>query len=437
MKKWIAIILGTVLLISMVGCGNTGAAKKVETFDTFAAGFGKTIITPEYAVNLDSHGDTATRVSKGVLTDLFALTVAMSDAEGNTVLWITTDLTHGTITMANTVRKAVEEKYGIPKENVILGGTHNHSSVAYGYESEANKRFEEDWLAGVMKSIDAAIEDRAPATMEIGRTESEGLAFSRRYWRTDGNLLSGGPEKYSPASNAPLKSHESEVDEEIQMVRFVREDKKDILITQWQNHACYLSGNPSNDDHYKLSAEWPGIMRDKIEADLDVHCIYFQGASANLSERSKIAGETKSKSFSEHGNMLAQYVVDAYNGGTVFEKKETGTIQTNQTYLTPERSGAWSSTDPEMNALSIGDVALVTLPQEMFDSDGKYLKENSPFAMTLSMGYACSTSGYAAPDWAGPNGGYETVNGPFKLGTAELFKDHYIKTLNTLFEKYK
>ena len=209
------------------------------------------------------------------------------------------------------------------------------------------------------------------------------------------------------------------------------------MITQWQNHACYLSGNPSNEDHYKLSAEWPGIMRDKIEADLDVHCIYFQGASANLSERSKIEGETKSKSFSEHGNMLAQYVVDAYNSGTVFEKKETGTIQTNQTYLTPERSGAWSSTDPEMNAISIGDVALVTLPQEMFDSDGKYLKENSPFAMTLIMGYACSTSGYAAPDWAAPNGGYETVNGPFKLGTAELFKDHYIKTLNTLHEKYK
>jgi hypothetical protein len=435
MKKWIAIVLGAVLLISMVGCGNTGATKKVETFDTFVAGFGKTIITPEYAVNLDSHGDTATRVSKGVLTDLFALTVAMSDTEGNTVLWITTDLTHGTITMANVVRKAVEEKYGIPKENVILGGTHNHSSVAYGYESEANKKFDEDWLAGVMKSIDAAMADRAPATMEIGRTESEGLAFSRRYWREDGNLLSGGPEKYSTPSNSPLKSHESEVDEEIQMVRFVREGKKDILITQWQNHACYLSGNPSNEDHYKLSAEWPGILRDKVEAELDVYCIYFQGAAANLSEKSKIAGETKSQSFADHGNKLADYVIAAYNDGTTFEKKETGTIQTNQTYLTPERSGAWSSTDPEMNAISIGDVALVTLPQEMFDSDGKYIKEESPFAMTLIMGYACSTSGYAAPDWAAPNGGYETVNGPFKLGTAELFKDHYIKTLKTLFEQ--
>jgi hypothetical protein len=55
--------------------------------------------------------------------------------------------------------------------------------------------------------------------------------------------------------------------------------------------------------------------------------------------------------------------------------------------------------------------------------------------MTLIMGYACSTSGYAAPEWAAPNGGYETVNGPFKLGTAELFKDHYIKTLKTLFEQ--
>lgn len=434
MKKLLAMVLGVVMLVSMVGCGDTQTTKQKEKFDTFVAGFGKTVITPEYAVHLDSHGDAETRVSKGVLTDLFALTVAMSDTEGNTLLWITTDLTHGTITMTNLVRKAVEEKYGIPKENIVLGGTHNHSSVAFGYEAESNKRYEEDWLAGVMKSIDAAMEDRTPATMEIGRTETEDLNFSRRYWRADGNLLSGGPEKYSPQSNAPLVSHESETDEEIQMVRFVREGKKDILITQWQSHACYVSGNPSNEDHYKITAEWPGVMREKVETELDVYCIYFQGASGNVSERSKIEGESKTRSFAEHGNALADYVINAYNNEATFEKKETGIIKTNQTYLTPERSGAWSSSDPEMNAMSIGDVALVTLPQEMFDSDGKYIKDESPFDMTLVMGYACSTSGYVAPDWAAPNGGYETVNGPFALGTAELFKSHYIKTLRSLYE---
>ena len=435
MKKIIAMLLGVAMLVSMVGCGDTGAVKK-EKFDTFVAGFGKTVITPEYAVHLGSHGDAETRVSKGVLTDLYALTVAMSDTEGNTMLWIVTDLSHGGIDRANVLRKQVEEKYGIPKEHVLLAGTHNHSSVEWGFEAESNKKFEEEWYEGVMKSIDKAMEDRSAATLEIGRTESEGLNFSRRYWREDGNLLSGGPTKYSVQSDSPLASHESETDEEIQMVRFVRgEGKKDILITQWQSHACYISGNPSNEDHYKISAEWPGIMRDKIESELDVHCIYFQGASANVSERSKIDGESKTRTFAEHGNALAQYVIDAYNDGSVFEKKETGKIQANQTYLTPERSGAWSSSDPELNVVSIGDVALVTLPQELFDSDGKYIKEESPFDMTLIVGYACSTAGYAAPDWAAKNGGYETVNGPFSLGTAELFKDHYIKTLKALFEQ--
>lgn len=435
MKKLLAMVLGVVMLVSMVGCGDTQTAKKKEKFDAFVAGFGKTIITPEYEVHLGSHGDEESRVSKGILTDLYALTVAMSDTEGNTMLWITTDLSQGDISMANLVRQEVEEKYGIPKENVLLGGTHNHSSVAWSYEADANKRFQEDWLEGVMKSIDAAMEDRAPATMEIGRTESEGLAFVRRYLREDGTLLSGGPTKYSPSSDAPLVSHETEADEEIQMVRFVREDKKDILITQWQNHACYVSGSPSNEDHYKITAEWPGIMRDKIETELDVHCIYFQGAAANLSEKSKIEGETKTKSFAEHGNALAEYVISAYNDGATFEKKETGIIQTNQTYLKPERSGQWAATDPELNAVSIGDVALVTLPQEMFDSDGKYIKDESPFEMTLIMGYACSVAGYCAPDWAVPSGGYEVVHGPFAAGTAELFKEHYLTTLQTLFEQ--
>ena len=192
MKRVIAMALGVVMLCGMVGCGNTETAKKKETYDTFVAGFGKTIITPEYEVHMASHGDEASRVSQGILTDLYALVVAMSDTEGNTMLWITTDVTQGNIVMADLVRKEVEEKYGIPKENVLLSGTHNHSSVSWSFEADANKRFQEDWLAGVMKSIDAALEDRAPATMEIGRTESEGLAFVRRYWRADGTLLSGG-----------------------------------------------------------------------------------------------------------------------------------------------------------------------------------------------------------------------------------------------------
>ena len=139
MKKIIAMLLGVAMLVSMVGCGDTGAVKK-EKFDTFVAGFGKTVITPEYAVHLGSHGDAETRVSKGVLTDLYALTVAMSDTEGNTMLWIVTDLSHGGIDRANVLRKQVEEKYGIPKEHVLLAGTHNHSSVEWGFEAESNKR---------------------------------------------------------------------------------------------------------------------------------------------------------------------------------------------------------------------------------------------------------------------------------------------------------
>ena len=435
MKKWLALLLVVIMCIGMVGCGETETAKKKEKFDTFVAGFGKVLITPEYDVHLGSHGDSATRISQGVLTDLYALTVAMSDTEGNTMLWITTDLSHGLISMTNLVREAVAEKYDIPKENVLLGGTHNHSSVDWGYEADSNKKFQEDWLEGVMKSIDAAMEDRSAATMEIGRTATENLNFSRRYFRSDGLMTGGGASKYWPTSDAPIVSHESEADPEIQMVRFVREEEKDILITQWQSHACYLSGNKSNESHYKISAEWPGIMREKIEEELDVHCIYFQGAAANITEKSKISGESKTTSFVEHGNALADCVVNAYNDAATFTQKETGLIQTNQTYLTPERSGAWSSEDPELNVVSIGDVALVTLPQEMFDSDGKLIKEGSPFEMTLIMGYACSTSGYCAPDWAVPNGGYEVVNGPFKTGTAEVFKTHYLTTLQTLFEQ--
>ena len=55
-------------------------------------GFGQTCITPKDSVPLSGYGNSGSRMSANVLSDLYATGIAVTDAEGSTVLLIETDL---------------------------------------------------------------------------------------------------------------------------------------------------------------------------------------------------------------------------------------------------------------------------------------------------------------------------------------------------------
>ena len=431
-----------------------GLYKRGDTANTFRAGYGKTNINPENGVSLGSYSNEDVRKSTGILSDLEAVAIAVTDAENNTLILVVTDLSWGRISDANAIRKAVSKKYGIPKENVLVGGTHNHSAPSAKWTSDENIAYMLQWQENVMAAIDIAIRDRAEATMEVGTTQTVDLVFSRRYLCEDGKYQGGGSSEYDETT-AAVKEHESEADEEIQMLRFVREDAKDILIAQWQSHACNISWDRTEgSDHYKASGEWPQIIRSTLEEELGVHCMYMQGAAGNLASMSDIAGENLSNATSDSeagtigyndyvaiGEAVASYVSTAYKATNVFTEVESGLIQINQYKMpvtmratdTEAEREATEEEMPELNTVAIGNVSLVTLPSELFDTSAQYVKNNTPFAMTLIMGYTCGGSGYEAPDKFWDNGCYEVVHGNYVRGTAELMMQHYVNKLTEFY----
>ena len=443
MKRLIASLLCLVICISMLtGCG-TGKEK------AFQAGYGKVDISPEAGVSLGSYGNADTRLTKGVWTPLEAVAIALTDGEDNTLILVVTDVSWGNITRVEQIRAKVSSKLEIPKENIIVGGTHNHSAPDMGYDTNPlNAEYVQQWEANVISAIEKAMADRKPATMEVGSTETEDMVFSRRYLCDDGLYMGGGPSSYNTTKSSVIVDHETEADEEIQMVKFVREDAKDILITQWQSHACNINWDRNQDYHYMASGEWPQVIRSTLESELDVHCMYMQGAAGNLACMSRIEGENLSKAESDPNTgtigyndfqaiveKIASYVIDTYQKEDGFKKVATGLIQTNQ-YKMPvnlrEGKAANEANKPELNTVAIGDLSLVTLPSELFDSSAKEVKDTTPFEMTLIMGYTCGAWGYEAPDWAIEHGCYEVDHGRLELGTADKMMDHYIDTLNEL-----
>lgn len=73
----------------------------------------------------------------------------------------------------------------------------------------------------------------------------------------------------------------------------------------------------------------------------------------------------------------------------------------------------------EINAISIGDISFAAVPYEMFDTNGKYVKENSNAKMTFVLELTNGSNGYFPSEYAFEYGCYEADTTRFEKGSAE------------------
>ncbi len=492
MKKWVSLLMVIVIAIGLIACGNdsdptSGGADQIATNAPvireriLEVGYGKAKINPTEPVEMNGGWYT------GTLGDIFAITVAFRDEDKNLHVHVVTDLSWGGMSdngpknsygVCDMVRVAAEEQLGISPDYITVGGTHNHSQVAYGSQDPANERWRQNVLIPqVLASIQQAIDDLSPAEMYIARTETQNLSFVRRYWLTDGSLYEG----FTGNRDSEIVKHESEADEEIQLVKFVREGKKDVLMINWQSHATSATSTGTD-----VHADYVGPLRERVEEELDVQCVYYQGACGNTAPSSRIPGEHAVegngwRGAQKTGWAIAAYVIDAFESD-LFEQVTTGLLQVKRITVegdvykfdpalieSAKKVIEFHKTSPnnlvtanfakdfgietiyhanaiinnsklpdkknyELNIISIGDVAFTTLPMEFFDVTGMQIKSGSPYEMTIMLGYSCGKGNYV-PDIDGyKNGGYESYKTYFVPGTAEIAVSHYMDALNELYQ---
>lgn len=390
----------------------------------------------------------------------------------------------------------IAESLGIDPAVVTVGGTHAHASVAYanGYDREGADEGTKAWrygpfVEGVKAAINAAKSTCAPATMSTARTETDGLTFVRRYTTNDPNYNGyfDGFNAISTDIPSDLK-HETEADEEIQLIKFEFENgDSPILMINWQSHATLT------DNYAVISPDFAGALRDTVDA-AGYRSVFYQGAAGNLAPTSKIESENKYTSkgtaaAKEVGEMVAAYVL---SDNVKFTAQKTGGIQLERQTLSATNSKYDSTHTPELvaaakdvlakaaeyqeqygnnwkyhankyavqkglqsyyhadsiiehegftsnvkryeiNAISVGDVAFVTLPMEFSDVLGVQLKTQSNFKMVMLLGYSCGTGEYLMHDAAYVNGGYETYETYFIRGTGEKVVGEYLDMLGALY----
>lgn len=434
-------------------------------------GFSRVDITPEEYVSLGGFGNEPTRICTNVIDRIFGTCIAISDEQGQSFLLFSTDLINVYVRIVAMAREAISAATGIPGERIMIAATHTHAGpgVARG-DIPAIGRYYSHFAKQLTKAAVDALADQHDATIAIGQRIVESMTFVRHYLMNDGS--------YAGANFGNLKSgfkgHTDTSDDQMQLIRFQRQGARDIILLNWQSHATITSAGIRTD----MSADYIGTMRDHIEGMTGCHFIFFQGAAGNLVPSSRIPEEMiVAHDHILYGRKLAEFVLE---GITDLRNVNSGPIHTKQlmysaavdhsddslvpsaqavldqfyTFEDPatarkfvkdngfnsiahvkgilSRANGGDHMEVELNALSVGDISFVTAPYEMFCSNGKYIKEHTPFEITFIMGYCNNSFSYIPDEKAFGYNCYEVNVRRFGIGTAEDIAQTHVRMLEEL-----
>ena len=434
-----------------------------ENTRNFRAGFGREDITPDYPVYLQG-GPWKSRRTTGILDRVYATCVALAQGE-DTVLLYTLDMKLATDNYIDPAKAAVSKATGIPEEKILFNATHTHSSVAIRYEWEGVERYRAEFNAAAVEAAQAAIADLTEAEIYGGGIRTEGLVFVRHYLMNDGTYCGSN----FGSAKSGYKCHAHDADSELQVAKLARTGKKDIVLLSFPSHGTF------NEHDTLISADFLAGCRKTVEASGDYLVAYFMGASGDQVPSSRIPGEAIAD-YMEHGSKLGSYALQALP--TLAKLDKTGMQLTTVTFTAPTNKADMEkleeakiirrlindhgATSPEvkeavkkygfssrihanwtvirsalddtksmdLRVLTVGDLAFVLAPYEMFGLHGLEIKEKSPFATTFIITCSEGSFNYIPTLEAFDYGCYEGQCSYFKRGTGDVLVNEFLDILH-------
>lgn len=437
-----------------------------------SVGFGRVDISPTEPTPLGGYDNSAERISSNIQDPLYATCIALTDSGDNTVLIFSLDLTSAHAAVIDAARQQISKETGIPFDAIMVSATQNHSAPDLENTAEPSiPKYIASLKEWMTEAAVTALGDRALTRVYITSAETENLNFVRRYQLQDGTYAG---DNFGNFQAAPIACHETEADNQLQLVCFHRENKQDIILANFQ----IRPNRESSSTNTNVTADLIAPFREKMESTLDCHFAYFTGASGNVNPVSRIEKENVTTNYQEHGHALADYALAAYS---TFREIPTTSVKITKTvykakvdhtysgwgnyakeamdyykangdlgYYQPTlqyagiknvyqlntvaiRSKMPAQVEVPIYAVSLGDLAFVTTPFEMFDTNGMQIKDGSPFSMTFVLTCANDHLGYLPSDIAFQRGGYTVDVTLFTRGTAEQLVTSYLGMLDSLY----
>ena len=224
----------------------------------FKAGYAQEVITPPVGVDLAGYFNV--RLNEGAYDDLYVKVIAM-EANKKKFAFLTLDLCHLAREISRRLDEAIEKEFGKKMlDNMIISAIHTHTGPRF--DNDPSKWDERTAAAadiivnGAVRALKRALMNLLPAELEATKVYNNPFANIRRYWMTDGNIIT------NPGWRNPnIVKPESELDRTIGILAIKQNGRIAALMCNIANHVDTIGGNI-------VSADWPGRLTQEIQHEL-------------------------------------------------------------------------------------------------------------------------------------------------------------------------
>lgn len=402
------------------------------------AGCAKVKITPPMGTPMG--GNVRDKGCQGVHDDLYVKSLVLTDGTKETAI-VSCGLLIVTKELTKNVRRLVEKRCAIPEGNILLHAFQTHSGPALRADEE---EVNEDYLVSlpekIISSICEAKDNLRKIRVKFCSGEERRIANNRRIKMKDGTLRMN----WEHLSLDEIDKSAGPIDPEVGII--VVEELNGKMMAVLINYTCHpaiLAG-----DNFLISEDYPGYAMRLIEEKKNVLCLFTAGADGNVNHIN-IFNPHQKRGFYEAerlGTILGKKVLSIINTAKAIpveklkvireeielpfrkisdseikkaksliegkEVKKISMIDGISDEIYAEQIISLSKIDrksltSEMQVITLGDVALVSIPGELFVEYGLEIKEKSKFPHTFIVDIANDYVGYIPTLKAFKEGGYE------------------------------
>jgi neutral ceramidase len=350
----------------------------------FQAGVAKVNITPAIGCRMAGYASRE-HGAIGIRDDIWARALYLNDGKTELVLLgiETVGLARAVI---DRVRQRITDKTRIPASHVFIAATHTHSgpdvrSSDLSDIAAHNLATTEDKLVGV---VTWAKSEARPARIFYHREHAQ-CGINRREWR-DGRVVLG---------QDPKKPVYPWVD------ILTITDAQGKTLAVWFCHPCHAVVMGAS--NYMISGDFPGAAARLLEEQTKGIAIFANGCAGNINSNPHGADFAD---VDRLGHYLGAAVMKALLSSADGTRLEPRLASLEHTFTLPADPGS-DGIEMTVQAVSIGEVALIGLPAEVFVELGMSIQDQSPFPHTIPVGYANGYQGYVPTAQAFEEGGYE------------------------------
>lgn len=379
----------------------------------FRAAVVKVDITPDEPKMLLGY---QARQSTGVHDRIYHRIVVLDDGITRFVL-VSSDICVISPSEYDHVASLLQHRLGIAPENFWWSLTHTHSAPEVGVPGLPEVFMGERYKHAVDTAYTSFVEQKILEGVEQACKQLVKAKLGVGWGHSNANINRRGIDVNGKASLG--MNPDGAVDRRIGIIRVDKEDGSPlVLIANYAIHGTALGGA-----NLKISGDVPGIVAGYVEEKTGAPLLFINGAAGNLAPIYSTYPSVSSAHLSEFKVLLGDRILEA-NRQLTYTTGKVRLFAGKTVIETPRKEGlAWPSdlgdytrsTGKDKHVVKLparflkinSDIAIWSLPVELFCEISNEIRERSPYAYTFYYGYTNGWLGYLPAAGQFKYGGYE------------------------------